>query len=57
MLTTALDLLGVALLMAFAWFVWEPLPILVLAVALLLASRARSRTPDPFTTPPGEDDA
>lgn len=39
MLTTALDLSGVAMLAAFAWFVWPPLVLLVLGVAALLASR------------------
>lgn len=38
MLTTALDLLGVACLAAFAWFVWEPLPIVVVGLASLAAS-------------------
>ena len=38
MLTTALDLLGVACLAVFAWFVWEPLPIAVIGLASLAAS-------------------
>lgn len=38
MLTTALDLLGVACLATFAWFVWEPLPIVVVGLASLAAS-------------------
>lgn len=42
-LTTALDLLGVAALAALAWFVWEPLPLGVVGVACLLASRKASR--------------
>ena len=38
MLTTALDLLGVALVAVFAWFVWPPLPLLVVGAAILFAS-------------------
>ena len=42
-LTTALDLLGVALLVAFAFFVWPPLTFLVLGVGFLVISwRANS---------------
>lgn len=42
-LTTALDLLGVALLVAFAFFVWEPLALLAAGVGCLAASwRANS---------------
>lgn len=42
-LTTALDLLGVALLVAFAFFVWEPLALLAAGAAALAASwRANS---------------
>jgi hypothetical protein len=37
-LTTLLDLLGVALLATFAWFVWAPLPLCVVGVAILAAS-------------------
>ncbi len=43
MLTTLLDLLGVACLAVFAWFVWFPLPLLVLGVAALLESSRFSR--------------
>lgn len=43
MLTTALDLLGVAAICAFAWFVWQPLPLLVLGAACVAASRQMSR--------------
>lgn len=35
---TVLDLLGAALLAAFAWFIWPPAVLLVLGVAVLLAS-------------------
>jgi len=38
MLTTVLDLLGVALLAGFAWFVWPPLVLAVVGVAILAAS-------------------
>lgn len=44
MLSTALDLLGVALLAAFAWFVWPPLLLLVLGVAALLISWKSTRS-------------
>lgn len=40
MLTTLLDLLGLTLIAAFAWFVWPPLPLLVCGVAVLAASYA-----------------
>lgn len=43
MLTTALDLLGVAALAAFAWFIWPPIVLLVVGVAALWASREASR--------------
>jgi len=36
--TTALDLLGVALLVAFAFLVWAPLALLVAGMASFLAS-------------------
>lgn len=39
MLTTILDLLGIGLLAAFAWFLWWPLVLLVLGVSALLVSR------------------
>lgn len=42
MLTTALDLLGVALIAAFAWFVWAPLPLLIAGLAILAASRVKA---------------
>lgn len=38
MLTTLLDLLGVALIAAFAFFVWPYLPLLVVGAAVLVAS-------------------
>lgn len=38
MLTTVLDLLGVALLATFAFFVWPPLTLAVLGAAALVAS-------------------
>lgn len=39
MFTTALDLLGFALLLAFAYLVWAPLTLLVGGVGFLLISR------------------
>lgn len=42
MLTTLLDLLGVLCLAAFAWFVWPPLALLVVASAALVVSRRLS---------------
>lgn len=36
--TTVLDVAGVVCVLAFLWFVWPPLPLLGLGVALLLAS-------------------
>lgn len=45
MLSTIADLLGVALVATFAWFVWQPLPLLVVGLALLAASYASSRVP------------
>jgi hypothetical protein len=41
-LTTLLDLLAVACLAAFAWFVWEPLPLAVVGLAALAVSWRRS---------------
>lgn len=38
MLTTLLDLLGLLLLAAFAWFVWPPATLAVLGIGALLAS-------------------
>lgn len=43
MATTLLDLLAVVLLAVFAWFVWEPLPLLVVGVSCLLISERASR--------------
>jgi hypothetical protein len=40
-LTTLLDLLAVACLAVFAWFVWEP-PLAVVGLAALYVSRRRS---------------
>jgi hypothetical protein len=37
-LTTLLDLLGVALLAAFVWFVWPPLVLAVAGLAALVMS-------------------
>lgn len=37
-----LDLLGLALVASFAWFVWPPLPLLVLGFAVLWVSWRRS---------------
>lgn len=39
MFTTALDLLGLAGLAVFGWFVWPPLVALVVGVGCLAASR------------------
>jgi hypothetical protein len=44
MMSTALDLLGMALLAAFAYFLWPPAALLVLGVACLLISWRRSST-------------
>jgi hypothetical protein len=41
--STILDLLGIALLAACAWFVWAPLPLAVVGVAALVASRQMVR--------------
>ena len=38
MLTTLLDLLGLALVAAFAFFVWPPLALAVVGVGVLAAS-------------------
>ncbi len=42
-MTTALDLLGIVLLAAFAFIVWWPASLLVLGVAALLVSWRASR--------------
>lgn len=42
-MTTVLDIIGVLLLAAFVWLVWPPAVLLVLGVAVLLASWIRSR--------------
>ena len=39
MLTTLLDIIGIGLLAAFAWFLWPPLVLLVVGTFALLASR------------------
>lgn len=38
MLSSLLDVVGVACLAAFAWFVWPPLSLLVAGAAMLLVS-------------------
>jgi hypothetical protein len=38
MLTTALDLLGIALIAAFGWFIWPPLVLAIVGVGVLAAS-------------------
>ena len=43
MLTTFLDLLGVACLTAAAFFIWPPVCLIVVGVAALLISRKASR--------------
>lgn len=42
MLTTVLDLIAIVCLAVFAWFVWPPLPLLVVGLACLAVSRRRS---------------
>lgn len=42
MLTILLDLLAVAALAVFAWFIWEPLPLAVVGFAALAVSRRLS---------------
>ncbi|NUO35877.1 MAG: hypothetical protein HOQ45_02455 [Nocardioidaceae bacterium] len=39
MITTLLDLVAVACVGVFTWLIWEPLPLLVVALACLLASQ------------------
>jgi hypothetical protein len=41
-LTTLLDLLGLALIAGFSFFLWPYLPLLVVGVAALYISRRRS---------------
>lgn len=41
-MTTALDVLGVLCVAAFAWFLWQPAALLVLGAAFLLVSWRRS---------------
>ena len=43
MLTTLLDLLGTLAIVAFAWFVWPPLALLVGGLAALAVSRQAAR--------------
>ncbi len=43
MMSTVLDLVGVAAVSAFAWFVWPPLVLLVIGSAALLTSRQLAR--------------
>lgn len=42
MVTTVLDVVGIVLIAAFAWFCWAPLTLLVVGVGALLASRKAS---------------
>ena len=42
-MSIVLELLGLLLVAAFAWFVWQPLPLLVVGVAFLAASYVRER--------------
>lgn len=44
MLTTALDLLGVACLAAFAWCIWPPAALLVIGAACIAVSARASRS-------------
>lgn len=43
MLSTTLDLLAVVCLAVFAWFVWPPLPLAVVGLFALAASRKAAR--------------
>lgn len=43
MWTKLLDLAGVACLATFAWFCWEPLPLLVVGLGALAASWQASK--------------
>lgn len=43
MLTTLLGVAGAAALAGFAWFVWPPLVLLVIGLALLIAAHEASR--------------
>lgn len=43
MFSTLLDLVAVVCLAAFAWFVWEPAPLLVVGLAALAASYQSTR--------------
>lgn len=43
MLTTLLEILGVTLLAVFAFFVWPPLPLLVVGAAILAGCWAAER--------------
>lgn len=40
MVSTLVQALGIALVAAFSWFVWEPLPLLVVGVTLVVAVEA-----------------
>ena len=42
MLTTLLDILGVAALATFAWFIWPPAVLLVLGLAALAVSHRQA---------------
>lgn len=41
MVNNLLQLLGLALVAVFAWFVWEPLPLLVVGLVLIVGAEAR----------------
>lgn len=55
LVTTVADIVGVLLLAAFSWFCWPPAPLLVLGVALLVASWQMSAPPKPLDDPSGDD--
>ena len=42
-MTTVLDILGVVCIAVFAWFVWPPLVLLVVAAGALVASWSATR--------------
>lgn len=42
-MTTFLDLVGVACLSLFAWFVWAPAALLIIGMAALLISRKATK--------------
>lgn len=41
MVNNLLQILGLALVAAFSWFVWAPLPLLVVGLVLIVGAEAR----------------